>query len=215
MQPLTLLCGSRQTEAIVPCQGVASPRLGKPSPPPSGSEKEWDLQAFLARLPALEWGLLVTQPSKDSRLLLGRVSWATLGGAWGSDPSGRGQLAETLLPDSGRWYNSGCTKWGRFDSGERDPPCVLHGAQAVTCWDKSSSHCRSCFWGSFFNFKNFIIYLYWSIVDLQCCVSFWCTAKWFSYIYIYIYIYIYNLFKIFLSIMVYHRILNIVLCARQ
>ena len=21
----------------------------------------------------------------------------------------------------------------------------------------------------------------WSIVDLQCCVSFWCTAKWFSY----------------------------------
>ena len=31
----------------------------------------------------------------------------------------------------------------------------------------------------------------------------------------YIYIYIYNLFKIFLSIMVYHRILNIVLCAVQ
>ena len=23
----------------------------------------------------------------------------------------------------------------------------------------------------------------WSIVDLQCCASFWCTAEWFSYIY--------------------------------
>ena len=31
----------------------------------------------------------------------------------------------------------------------------------------------------FFNF-------YWSIVDLQCCVSFWCTAKWISYTYTYI-----------------------------
>ena len=30
------------------------------------------------------------------------------------------------------------------------------------------------------------IYLFWSIVDLQYCVNFCCTAKWFSYIYIYI-----------------------------
>ena len=28
---------------------------------------------------------------------------------------------------------------------------------------------------------------YWNIVDLQCCVSFWCIAKWFIYIYVYIY----------------------------
>ena len=33
-------------------------------------------------------------------------------------------------------------------------------------------------WNSFF---------YWSIVDLQSCVNFCCTAKWFSYIYVYIF----------------------------
>ena len=34
-------------------------------------------------------------------------------------------------------------------------------------------------------FKNFV--LHWSIVDKQCCVSFRCTAKWFSYTYTCIY----------------------------
>ena len=32
----------------------------------------------------------------------------------------------------------------------------------------------------------FLINFYWSIVDLQCCVSFSCTAKWISYTYTYI-----------------------------
>ena len=32
----------------------------------------------------------------------------------------------------------------------------------------------------------FLNLLYWCIVDLQCCVYFCCTAKWFSYTYIYI-----------------------------
>ena len=35
--------------------------------------------------------------------------------------------------------------------------------------------------------RNIYIFFNWSIVDLQCCVSFRCTAKWFSYTYIYIY----------------------------
>ena len=33
----------------------------------------------------------------------------------------------------------------------------------------------------------FILILYWGIVDEQCCVSFRCTAKWFSYTYTCIY----------------------------
>ena len=45
-----------------------------------------------------------------------------------------------------------------------------------------------------------LFFLYWSIVDLQCCVHFWYIAKWFHYtslslslsIYIYIYIYIHT-----------------------
>ena len=43
---------------------------------------------------------------------------------------------------------------------------------------------------------------YWSIIDLQCCLSFWCTAKWFSYTSIYLF------FIIFFPIVVYYRILN-------
>ena len=59
------------------------------------------------------------------------------------------------------------------------------------------------------------IYFYWNIVNLQCCVNFYHTAKWFSYMYvcvcvsIYIYIHIY----IFFSIIIYHRIVNIVYCS--
>ena len=48
---------------------------------------------------------------------------------------------------------------------------------------------------------------YWSIVDLQCCVNFCCTAV--------IQLYMYIFFFILFSIMVYHRILNTVPCAIQ
>ena len=43
-------------------------------------------------------------------------------------------------------------------------------------------------WLYHFDSSSFFIICisYWSIVDLQCCVSFRCTAKWFSYTYTYI-----------------------------
>ena len=49
-------------------------------------------------------------------------------------------------------------------------------------------------------FKN------WNIIDLQCCANLCCIAKWLIYIPIDILIFI------FFSIVVYHRILNVVLC---
>ena len=55
-----------------------------------------------------------------------------------------------------------------------------------------------------------IIFKNWSIFDLQCCVNFCWTAKWFIYTYV-----IFTFFFIFFSIMAYHRILNIVPCAVQ
>ena len=53
----------------------------------------------------------------------------------------------------------------------------------------------------------------WTIVDLQYCVSFRCTEKWFRYIYIHmdiwIWIYMYILFFRFFSIIGYYKILTI------
>ena len=41
-------------------------------------------------------------------------------------------------------------------------------------------------------FSFFLYFLYWSIFDLQCCVSFRCTAKWLTYTYTYIYSFSYS-----------------------
>ena len=78
---------------------------------------------------------------------------------------------------------------------------------SVTSFANIFSQSVGCLFVYFF-LLNFIFFN-WSIVDLQCCANLCCTAKWLSYTHIDI------LFFKFFSIMVYHRILNIVPCAIQ
>ena len=65
----------------------------------------------------------------------------------------------------------------------------------------------------FFLIKHF---LYWSLVDLHCCVNFCSIAKWFSYIYtcvcVCVCVYADTSFFMSFCIIVYLRILNMVLC---
>ena len=82
---------------------------------------------------------------------------------------------------------------------------LLHDfCQIISSWPELSFLCHMGHnsLSAILKWKNF--FFSWSIVDLQCCVSFWCIAKWFSYI-----------FFIFFSIMVYYSILNTVPCAIQ
>ena len=54
-----------------------------------------------------------------------------------------------------------------------------------------------------------LFFFSWSIVDVQCFVNYYCTARWFSYTYIAVF------FHIFFSITVYHRTWNRIPCSRQ
>ena len=61
----------------------------------------------------------------------------------------------------------------------------------------------------FLHFIRFLfLFFYWNIVDLQCCVGFRYTAKWFSFIYIYIYIYIFRYIYILFQILFPYRLLQ-------
>ena len=71
---------------------------------------------------------------------------------------------------------------------------------------------------SFFFLLYFILlfcvfFFNWGAVDLQCCVSFRCTAVWFRYIHIYIF-QIYTYFRLY-SIIGYYKILNVLPCIIQ
>ena len=59
----------------------------------------------------------------------------------------------------------------------------------------------------------FFLLFYWHVVDLQCCVTFRCTAKWFSYIYIFFFrffshISYYKITEYYLSIIILGIILS-------
>ena len=69
---------------------------------------------------------------------------------------------------------------------------LLRVTQLIMIWTEGLWNMNVTF---FFHFYVFI----WSTVELQCCVNYCCTAKWLSYTFIFIF-----------SIMIYHKILNIV-----
>ena len=62
------------------------------------------------------------------------------------------------------------------------------GTTGFLLWINDFSHHAYDTWD--YSFLTFKTIFYWCIVDLQCCVSFRCTAKWYRYIYRYISIYI-------------------------
>ena len=107
---------------------------------------------------------------------------------------------------------------------QRHCPCASRchvpiASTAITLWCHSSLVWK---WADHVSLKK----KSWSRVDLQCCICFWCTAKWFSFIHIlvrYIYIsyicilyiseYTYTHYFGFFTITHYYKILNIVPCA--
>ena len=93
---------------------------------------------------------------------------------------------------------------------DREAWCAaVHGVTEsdVTGWLNNSIH--------FFISPNKHTLSNWNTVDLQCCVSFWPTARRFIYIYITILKNIYIYYFSDFCIVVYYRMLNIVPCAVQ
>lgn len=131
-------------QAAIPCQGVASPRLGKPSAP---SEWVWEGVGFAGihgQATCTEMGLTDNSAKEGFRLLLGMVSRAKLGVAWGSGPSSGRWLAQMLLLDFGWWYNVRLYKMGLvWPWGESPSLCPARGPGG-DLWDRTSLHCRSC-----------------------------------------------------------------------
>ena len=161
--------------------------------------------------------LVISPPSSQSNCFKKQIwlyysnvqtSYLAFQGVWDLDLSCISSFSLTTLPSQHRWWSGWIPFWPFWD---------------LLCLVSESSHklvslLRSLFlfiyMSLLFFFFNFIVIkpqceiysffknlFYWSTVNLQCCVNFCCTVKWFSYTYIYI------LF-IFFSIMVYHRILR-------
>ena len=76
---------------------------------------------------------------------------------------------------AGPWIAQCCTKWVLYLCGW-EPLQKLHYAPS-----KYFQVCSGDGEVTLFLFLLFLISFYWYIVDLQCCVSFRCSAKWLSY----------------------------------
>ena len=126
-------------------------------------------------------------------------SYLDIFGCWTPFLKLRKMLESNVVPAPcvATWKNPSSSKWGTI----LGPISFvsLHSQSLLhTVWyPLSENYCVIYFVCIFF----FCVFLNWSIVDSECCVSYWCTAKWLFYIYIYFFI------------MVHYRILNLLPCA--
>ena len=97
-------------------------------------------------------------------------------------------LQNPVLLENRCWMKRmrGSRQWGKI---EKVPTICAH-------WE--------AFWGKALIFLNLF---HWSIVDLQCCMSFWCIAKWFSYTHMYSFMHSFPLWFITECTVLYSRAL--------
>ena len=106
-----------------------------------------------------------------------------------------------------QWNESSGAPEGRGNPGHKTL------ASAAGLWTLLLGLFESQFARLFFSWS--FPFFYWSLVDLQCCVSFRCTANCHLHIYVYIFILLYILFFRLFSLIGYYKVLSTVPCGVQ
>ena len=143
------------------------------------SEKAvWHFSCFL--LDYTLWGKLYFNPPYE-----GSQWWETKASSQPSLELGsRSSSLQITSDDCSSSQNFGCSLMK--DPGPDLPSLVVHRFKSLeTVWDHNCCFKLLTF-GVVYFFSSMRYVFFWSIIDLQCCVSFKYTAKWISFTYTYI-----------------------------